>query len=102
MVILSRILAFLLIIAIVWVGFIQLTYVKDVNKIKENYGPYGYCYMCGQETLKQCECQYFPKEQLKGDGFKLIQKQISEYNAKICPLNKPDVIYYNALENLSI
>lgn len=56
----TRFLALLLILAIVWIGFIQIIYVKEVNQIRATYGNLGYCYMCGKEALRICSCQYLP------------------------------------------
>lgn len=62
---LTRLLAFFLICAIIWIGYIQIIYSKEVNLIKNKYGSLGYCYMCGLETLRKCECQYRPDIQIR-------------------------------------
>jgi hypothetical protein len=56
----TRIIALLLVGAIVWIGFIQIAYVREVSQIREKYNSLGYCYLCGYETLRKCECQYRP------------------------------------------
>ncbi len=57
----SRIFAFLLILVLFWIGFIQFNYVQEINKIKTDYGSLGYCYLCGLETARTCSCNYFPE-----------------------------------------
>lgn len=56
----TRVIALLLVLAIVWVGVVQLHYAKDVATVKNKYGSQAYCYLCGIETLKRCSCQYLP------------------------------------------
>jgi len=65
----SRFIGVLLILAIFWVGFVQVKYVKEVNQIKSEYGPTGYCYLCGLETGRSCSCNYIPDLMLKDSTF---------------------------------
>ena len=55
----SRLIAVVLILTIIWIGFIQIKYAKEVNEIRGMYGSLGYCYMCGKEAFRKCDCQYF-------------------------------------------
>lgn len=94
----TRVIAILLIIAIVWVGYAQISYAKDVNAIKEKYGAAGYCYLCGKETLRACECQYIP--QLFEEGFNRTELALrtAENNILPCP-DKNSRVYKTELEN---
>ena len=88
MVLLSRLLALVLIVAIFWVGYVQMTYAKDVGKIMGNYGSLGYCYMCGKEAMRKCECQYLPDIQREMDitNLSAIAEQTALYNVQGCPV----------------
>lgn len=65
----SRVIAALLIISIFWIGFIQIKYVKDINKIKSEYGPLAYCYLCGLENGRSCSCNYAYNLVLENSNF---------------------------------
>lgn len=65
----SRIIGFLLILAIFWIGFIQIKYVNEVNQIKAEYGSLGYCYLCGLEAGRSCSCNYIPDIVLNNPDF---------------------------------
>ena len=65
----SRILGVLLIVAIFWIGFVQVQYMKDVNQIKAEYGSLGYCYLCGLENGRSCHCNYIPDIVLNNPDF---------------------------------
>jgi len=84
----SRFIATGLILAIVWIGFIQMNYAKEVNIIKSDYGSLGYCYLCGLETYRKCECQY--REDLLYNNEDVNYKEIAEetalYNTLPCPI----------------
>ena len=54
----SRVIAILLILAIVYIGYIQIVYVKDLNQLRSEHGSLAYCYMCGLENYRKCEGQY--------------------------------------------
>ena len=54
----SRVIGMLLILAIFWVGFIQIKYVNNINSIKLEYGNNAYCYLCGLENGRSCSCNY--------------------------------------------
>ena len=76
----SRIIGVLLILAIFWIGFIQIKYVAKINAIKTEYGEGAYCYLCGLENGRSCSCNY-----------------ISDMDAR-----NPDFDSENYLENIAI
>ena len=82
----TRIIALVLVLAIVWIGFIQIKYVKEVNEIKAEYGSLGYCYLCGLETYRRCECQYYTDLQTKNPNFNLtaIAQETALSNVRKC------------------
>lgn len=82
----SRILSIFLILSIGWIGYIQLIYVNDVNEIKTQYGDDAYCYLCGYETVKQCNCVYLTDAEM--EYYKHSETDIrvlmANYNIRTC------------------
>jgi hypothetical protein len=94
----SRAIAILLICSIVFIGFVQIRYSKEVLSIKDKYGSLGYCYLCGKESLRKCECQYIPQLQQATTNITIIAEQTAENNILPCP-DKNSLAYKN---NISI
>jgi hypothetical protein len=92
----SRVIGVLLILAIFWVGFIQIKYVQEVNEIRAEYGSLGYCYMCGLETGRSCECNYVPMIEASNQNFdkEAWLENIAFANTVICE-NRNDKSNYN-------
>lgn len=90
----TRIIAILLILAIGYTGYIQMEYAKEVSQIKEEYGSLGYCYLCGKENLRTCECQYIPELLLDKTNVSFYANIAAENNIKPCP-NKNSYQYKN-------
>ena len=84
-VIVTRILALFLIVVLFFIGYAQLQAVNNYGKIKDRYGEQAYCYLCGLETMKKCECQYISdiNDYLLED-LKLYKETLAEYNSQIC------------------
>jgi hypothetical protein len=82
----SRVIALLLVFAIFFIGFVQINYVKEVNQIKAEYGSNGYCYLCGIETGKSCNCNYLPELVLMNENFdiKVHLDNIATMNVEKC------------------
>lgn len=84
----TRIIAVMLILFLFFYGFVLLKSANQYNKIKEAYGKDAFCYMCGLESLKKCECSYVSG--YEGVNQQILQdlenysKQLAEYNAKKC------------------
>ena len=55
----SRLIAVALILAIVWIGYVQVEYAKEFNELKGKYGKDAFCYMCGLESGRSCSCTYW-------------------------------------------
>ena len=82
----SRILGVLLIVAIFWIGFVQVQYMKDVNQIKAEYGSLGYCYLCGLEAGRSCSCNYISDIDMRNPNFDVRDyfKNIASSNVIQC------------------
>ena len=83
-VITSRIIAVLLILAIIYIGYIQVVYVKDLNQLRSEHGSLAYCYMCGLENYRKCECQYIQPQYDSTFNLDELREQTAEYNIKKC------------------
>lgn len=83
----SRIIAIFFILAIFFIGFVQINYAKEFNKLKSEHGSLAYCYLCGLENLRRCECQYV--YELQEIDIKQYSKNLAENNIRKCDdLNK--------------
>lgn len=80
----SRLLALLLIIGIFFIGFVQIHYVKDINELKAKYGANAYCYLCGKESGKSCECIYIPELMMNQEYEDSFIENIALKNAMDC------------------
>jgi hypothetical protein len=69
----------------VFIGIAQMRAISDYNKIKDEYGPSAYCYLCGLQNYKKCECQYISNldDSVLDDlsGFAL---SLADYNVRTC------------------
>ena len=83
----SRLIAIGLIFAIIYIGWVQMNYAKEVFSIKDKYGSLGYCYYCGLETYRSCGCNYLSPFQKNDPTFDLdnYSKVIAEANILACP-----------------
>ena len=86
----TRIGALLLIIAFFFIGFVMLNAVKEYGQIQDKYGDQAFCYLCGLESHKKCECEY-QSGIYDFDDYKLTEAyelQLAEYNSKECVRSK--------------
>ena len=98
----SRLLAIFLILAILWVGYIQFEYSSRVSEAYKKYGSLGHCYMCGLETFRTCQCQYLPnlvQGKLSKEEKEIIAQNTAEINKEPCPIREsPSRFNFNASE----
>lgn len=85
----TRMLALLCIGVLFFIGYIQLEAIKNYNSIIDEYGTNGFCYLCGQYSLKQCECQYYVEYdygnfKMPEPNFTKMSKELAEYNVQTC------------------
>lgn len=101
----TRIIALICIFALFFIGFAMLTQVKEYGKIKDQYGEQAFCYLCGLETNKQCDCVY-QSLMHDYDDFKLSENYslyLAEYNSQVCQKSKIIGSQGNAFEgNLTL
>lgn len=86
-VIVTRIIAVLLVVALFFIGFAMLNAVKEYGQIKDQYGRDAFCYLCGLERFKKCECQYISTQ--GANDYILEQREnlslaLAEYNIRSC------------------
>jgi hypothetical protein len=86
----TRVIAVICVLALFFVGFAMINATKEIGIIKDKYGPQAYCYLCGLETLKSCECEYvstmYDKEDYKLE--KNYSLELAEANTKRCVRSK--------------
>ena len=80
----SRVLALLLIISIFWIGFVQMRYAKEFNELKSEHGPNAFCYMCGLESFKRCECIYMDQQQWALTDLDVYRQGLADENSLKC------------------
>jgi hypothetical protein len=87
-VILTRIIALILIACLLFFGFIQIKAINNYGAIKEQYGKNAFCYLCGLESYRKCECQYISRIEGKNDqllnDLKNLSLNLAEYNIQPC------------------
>lgn len=64
-------------------GYVQLQSVRNYNEKLDEYGSLGFCALCGEYSLKKCECQY-DEQYYKDNDYSNISKELSEYNLQKC------------------
>ncbi|MCK9430214.1 MAG: hypothetical protein M0R17_09445 [Candidatus Omnitrophica bacterium] len=85
-IILTRSLALICIFVLFWIGFVQFKAVNNYNEIIDEYGSDGYCYLCGEYSLKKCECQYFESSFIINNPnlFENYSTNLANYNTQKC------------------
>jgi hypothetical protein len=76
--------AILCILALFFIGFSQYMSLEQYGKIKNQYGSMAYCYMCGLENLKKCDCQYLPRLASGGLNRTAYGLEMASWNSKSC------------------
>jgi hypothetical protein len=86
----SRTLALLLILAIVWFGWVNYSYANDVRQYRADYGEQWSCYLCGVENLKSCSCVYQPELVVGSPDFNLTsyKEALGFQNSQQCVSRK--------------
>jgi len=82
--IVSRVIAIMLILAIVWIGYIQMMYVQDLRDLQEKHGNNIWCYMCGLKGGKSCECVYYNDIELENLNMSNELLKLAENNIQKC------------------
>ena len=82
-IIITRSIALLCVLGLFFMGIIQIITYNDNQKIMEKYGMNGYCYLCGEYSLKKCDCSYFSTGFIPQD-IKNYTNKIAEYNSNSC------------------
>lgn len=89
----TRIISIFLILALVWMGFVQLEAIKNYDATIDKYGSLGHCYLCGLQNYRTTSC-YYPsdeeRQQITYKTFNYSAKglEIAENNIKACPVSQ--------------
>ena len=79
----TRGIALLCVLGLFFIGIVQIVTYNDNQKVMEKYGTNGYCYLCGEYSLKKCDCSYFSAGFIPQD-MKNYTNQLAEYNSNQC------------------
>ncbi len=87
--IITRSIAVVFIISLFFMGYVQLQSVKNYNEKIDTYGTQAFCALCGEYSLKKCECQYatmYNAGSNKPNDINVtkIGIELSEYNVQQC------------------
>jgi len=81
----TRIIALIFIVVLFNMGYVQLQSVRSYEEKLDTYGTMGFCALCGEATLKRCECQYQKTEfGMNPVNRTALAEELSEYNARTC------------------
>lgn len=96
----SKLVAVGLVLSIFWFGWVNYIHAKNINSILTQYGSLGYCYMCGKEAFKRCECQYNEAVYSKVN-LTQVSSDLAIYNSQVCGM-KDLASHTNPLSNFSL
>ena len=94
---LTRGIAIVCVLALFYIGYAQIEATKSYGKIKEQYGDNAYCYLCGVESLRRCDCIYWSQD-FKPSNMTQYKNDLGNYNSKVCEPYKPDIIGYGSFD----
>lgn len=79
----TRISAIFCILALFYIGYAQVLASQTYGKIHDQYGKDAYCYLCGMESLRKCDCIYW-QVGYTPDNLTDYKKRVGEYNVQQC------------------
>jgi len=88
----SRIIAIGLICAILWIGWIQISYANEIRQINGKYGSLSSCYLCGKEQFRSCTCNYEYDLVQRNTNLSVISEMIALGNVQVCPYKEDKVL----------
>jgi len=101
----TRGLALFCIFTLLFIGYAMILNAKDYGNLFDEYGPNAHCYLCGEKTLRRCECQYHKSMDygniiLEGPNYTKLRKETAEFNIEEC---KPyDYYLRDKIDNLLV
>jgi hypothetical protein len=79
----TRGIAIVCVLALFFIGYAQLQASISYGAVKDKYGKDAYCYLCGVESLRKCECIYWELG-YRPDNMTDYQERLGEYNIQAC------------------
>ncbi len=79
----TRGIAVFCVLALLFIGYAQIEASRSYGKVKEKYGNDAYCYLCGVESLRKCECIYW-EHGYRPENITDYKDRLGEWNTKAC------------------
>jgi hypothetical protein len=79
----TRGIAIVCVLALFFIGYAQLQASITYGAVKDKYGKDAYCYLCGVESLRKCECIYW-EHGYRPDNMTDYKERLGDYNIKAC------------------
>jgi hypothetical protein len=79
----TRGIALFCVLVLIFIGYAQIEASRSYGQIKEKYGKDAYCYLCGVESLRKCECIYWTLGS-KPKNITEYQLELGNYNTQVC------------------
>jgi hypothetical protein len=79
----TRGIALFFVLVLIFIGYAQIEASRSYGQIKEKYGKDAYCYLCGVESLRKCECIYWTHGS-KPKNITEYQFDLGDYNTQVC------------------
>jgi hypothetical protein len=79
----TRGIAIFCVFALFFIGYAQLEASRSYGAIKDQYGKDAYCYLCGVESLRKCECIYW-SQGTRPENMTEYKLNLGNYNTQVC------------------
>jgi len=84
----TRSIALLCVLALFFMGYVQVGKAGEINRIFDQYGQNAHCYLCGLENMRKCECYYYKTTSagnfVNTPNFTVIKQELADYNIQTC------------------
>lgn len=79
----TRGIALFCVLVLIFIGYAQIEASRSYGQIKERYGKDAYCYLCGVESLRKCECIYWSHGS-RPDNMTAYKENLGLFNTQTC------------------
>lgn len=79
----TRGIAIFCVLVLLFIGYAQIEASRSYGQIKEKYGNDAYCYLCGTEGLRKCECIYWSQGTVP-ENMTEYKENLGLWNTQVC------------------